>query len=113
LLASAAYAQLVADHVEQRGAAQSAIETQDAALAARIDVHVHAVADLDARVSQIDAAIAEATRRDRTSAAISAREAQKKRREGIVDEAQTGGRYICRLTGRTRQFDRQRPPDRD
>jgi hypothetical protein len=35
----------------------SAIETQDAALAARIEVQTHTVADLDARVSQIDAAM--------------------------------------------------------
>jgi hypothetical protein len=38
----------------ERGAAQSAIETQDAALAARIDVQAHTVADLDRRLGQID-----------------------------------------------------------
>ena len=41
--ATGVYAQLA--HVGERGAAQLAIETQDAALAARIDVQAHAVAE--------------------------------------------------------------------
>jgi hypothetical protein len=44
------YTQLVAAHVGERGAAQSAIGAQDAALAARIEVAAHAVADLDRRL---------------------------------------------------------------
>jgi hypothetical protein len=48
--AAGVYAQLVAAHVGERGAAQSAIETQDAALAARIEVAAHTVADLDRRL---------------------------------------------------------------
>jgi hypothetical protein len=61
-------------------AAQSAIETQDAALAARIDVQAHTVADLDRRLGQIDFAIEEAARKpqsytagERTRLAISYR----------------------------------------
>jgi hypothetical protein len=84
--AAGVYAQLVAAHVGDRGATTSAIETQDATLGARIAVQVHTVADLDARVSQIDAAIAEATKRGRTSAALSAMDAQKKARAGLADE---------------------------
>jgi len=76
----------VAAHVGDRGVATSAVETQDATLAARIAVQTHTVADLDARVSQIDAAIAEATKRGRTSAALSAMDAQKKARAGLADE---------------------------
>jgi hypothetical protein len=56
------YAQLVAAHVGERGAAQSAIETQDAALAAKLESQIHIVADLNRRVSQIDSAIEEAAR---------------------------------------------------
>ncbi len=59
--ATGVYAQLVAAHAGQRGAATSAIETQDAALAARIDVQAHTVADLDRRLGQIDSAIEEVT----------------------------------------------------
>ncbi len=84
--ATGVYAQLVAAHVGERGAATSVIETQGAALIARIDVQAHAVADLDARVAQIDATIAEATRRGRTNTALAAMEAQKKARAGLVDE---------------------------
>jgi hypothetical protein len=47
----------VAGHVGERGAAQSAIETHDAALAAKLESQIHIVADLDRRVSQIDSAI--------------------------------------------------------
>jgi hypothetical protein len=51
----------MATHVGDRGAATSAIETQDAALAAKIDVQVHTVVDLDRRLAQIDAAVEKAT----------------------------------------------------
>jgi hypothetical protein len=67
--AAGVYAQLVAAHVGERGAAQSAIETQDAALAARIEVVAHSVADLDRRLGQIDTVIEEAAKRGRTNAA--------------------------------------------
>jgi hypothetical protein len=84
--ATGVYAQLVSAHVGERGAVAAAIETQDAELAGRIEVEAHTVADLDARVSQIDAAIAEATRRGRTNAALAAMEAQRRTRAGLVDE---------------------------
>jgi hypothetical protein len=50
------HAQLVAAHVSKRGAATSAIKTQDAALRARIEIAAHNVADLDRQLSQIDGA---------------------------------------------------------
>ena len=68
--ATGVYAQLVAAHVGERGAAAAAIETHDAEIAGKIEVAAHAVGDLDARVAQIDSAIAEATRRGRTNAAM-------------------------------------------
>src|SRR6266446_4033552 len=80
------FSQLVASHLGERGTAQSAIETQDAALAARIDVQAHAVADLDRRLSQIDSAIEEAAKRGRTNTALSAIDGQKKARASLVDE---------------------------
>jgi hypothetical protein len=84
--AAGVYAQLVAAHVGDRGAATSAIETQDAALAAKIDVQAHKVADLDRRLGQIDSTIEEAAKRGRTNAALSAMEAQRKARGALVDE---------------------------
>jgi hypothetical protein len=84
--AAGVYAQLVAAHVGDRGAATSAIETQDAALAAKIDVQAHKVADLDRRLGQIDTTIEEAAKRGRTNAALSAMEGQSKARGALVDE---------------------------
>jgi hypothetical protein len=84
--ATGVYAQLVAAHVGQRGEATSAIETQDAALAARIDVQAHVVADLDRRLGQIDTAIEEAAKRGKTNAAPSAIESQRRTRAALADE---------------------------
>jgi hypothetical protein len=72
--------------VGDRGAATSAIETQDAALAARIDVQAHQVADLDRRIAQIDAAIEKATMQGRTKGAMQLAEGQRQARAGLVEE---------------------------
>ena len=61
-------------------------ETQEATLAARIDVATHSVADLDRRLSQIDLAIEEAAMRRRTNAALSAIDGQRKGRAALVEE---------------------------
>ena len=78
--AAGVFSQLVAAHVGERGAAVAGLETQDATLAARIEVAAHNVADLDQRLGQIDSAIEEATRRGRTNTALSAIEGQRKAR---------------------------------
>jgi hypothetical protein len=57
-----------------------------AELAARIEVAAHTVADLDARIAQIDSAVAEATRRGRTNAALAAMEGQRRTRAGLVED---------------------------
>jgi hypothetical protein len=84
--ATGVFAQLVAALVGERGAAQSDLETKDAALAARIDVQSHTVVDLDRRLGQIDVAIEEAAKRGRTNAVLSAIEGQRKARSSLVDE---------------------------
>jgi hypothetical protein len=84
--AAGVYAQLVSAHVGDRGAATSAIETQDAALAAKIDVQAHTVADLDRRLAQIDAAVEKATEKGRTTAAMKLADDQRKARAGLADE---------------------------
>jgi hypothetical protein len=80
------YAQLVAAHVGERGAAQSDIEAKDAALTARLESQIHIVGDLDRRLGQIDATIEEAAKRGRTNAALSAIDSQRKARAALVDE---------------------------
>jgi hypothetical protein len=84
--AAGVYAQLVAAHVGDRGAAVANVEVEAASLAARIEVQAKTVADLDTRVAQIDATIAEATRRGHMNVALSAIEGQRQRRQAITDE---------------------------
>jgi hypothetical protein len=84
--AAGVYAQLVAAHVGDRGAATSRLEERTADLDARIDVQAHKVADLDRRLGQIDSTIEEAAKRGRTNAALSAMEGQRKARGALVDE---------------------------
>jgi hypothetical protein len=86
--AAGVYAQLVAAHVGERGAATAAIETQDATLATRIEAAAARVGDLDKQIAQIDNAVAAATQRGRTNAALSAMEAQRKARAALVAERQ-------------------------
>jgi hypothetical protein len=59
---------------------------RDAALAAKIEVAAHNVADLDRRLNQVDITIEEAAGRGKTNAALSAIEGQRKARAGLVDE---------------------------
>ena len=84
--ATGVYAQLVAAHIGSRGEAAAAVETQDAILAAKIEVAAGKVADLDRRLGQIDTEIEEAAKRGRTNTALSAMEGQRRARAGLVDE---------------------------
>src|SRR5712664_1723726 len=86
--ATGVYAQLVAAHVGDRGATAARLETQDAEIAARIEVASHAVADLDQRLRQIDSAVEEAAKRGRTVTALNAMEGQRKGRASLVGERQ-------------------------
>jgi hypothetical protein len=117
--ATGVYAQLVAAHVGERGAAQSAIEAQDAALAARAELAAQTVADLDRRQSQIDSAIEEAAKRGRTNTALSAIEGQKKARAGLVDERRREASILAdlkteraALAAKGRQIDTEAAPIR-
>ncbi len=86
IYATGVYAPLVAARVGGRGATVSAVETQDAALAARIEVQVNTVADLDRRLGQIDTAIEEAAKRGKTNTALSVMEAQRWARASLASE---------------------------
>jgi hypothetical protein len=84
--AAGVYSQLFAAHLGDRVAATASAESEAAALAARIDVQSVTVADLDARVAQIDAAVSEMTRRGRAANALDAIGAQRKAREALVTQ---------------------------
>jgi hypothetical protein len=84
--AAGVYAQLVAAHVGERGAAASAVQVQDADVAAKIEVAAGRVADLDKQIAAIDNAVAAATQRGKTATALSAMDSQKKARAGLAGE---------------------------
>ena len=84
--AAGVYSQLVAAHFGDRVTATSAVETEAAGLAAKIEVQTQTVTDLDRRVGQIDAAIAEMVKRGRAAGALEAIGAQRKLREALVSQ---------------------------
>jgi hypothetical protein len=113
--AAGVYAQLVAAHVGERGAATSAIETQTADIEAKISVQGHNVADPDRRLGQIDSAV----KRGRTHAALSAIEAQKKARAALADERKREAGTLAALkaerasvTAKGRQIETEAAPIR-
>jgi hypothetical protein len=66
--------------MQKRPIALPTVETQDAALAAKIEVAAGKVADLDRRLGQIDTAVEQAAKRGRTNVALSAMEGQRRAR---------------------------------
>jgi hypothetical protein len=84
--AAGVYAQLVAAHVGERGAAPAAVQAQGADVDAKIEVAAGRVADLDRQIAQIDAAVAAATQRGKTQAALAAMDSQRKARAGLAGE---------------------------
>jgi hypothetical protein len=115
--AAGVYAQLVAAHVGERGAAVSSLETQDTAFAARIELATHNVADLDRRLGQIDSAIEVAAQRGKTNAALSAISDQRKARAALASERQREGVALAdlksergALTAKGRQIETEAAP---
>jgi hypothetical protein len=84
--AAGVFSQLVAAHVGERGATESAFDVARESLAARIDLQAHTVADLDRRIAQIDGAIEKATAGGRTASAMRITDDRQKARAGLVDE---------------------------
>jgi len=95
--AAGVYSQLVAAHFGDRVTATSAVETEAAGLAAKIEVQTQTVADLDRRVGQIDAAIAEMVKRGRTAGALEAIGAQRKLREALVGQRRHEAEILANL----------------
>jgi hypothetical protein len=95
--AAGVYAQLVAAHVGERGVAQSVVETQDVALAAKIEVAASRVADLDRQIGQLDAAVAAATQRGKATTGVSVMEGQRKARAALAGEREKAAGALASL----------------
>jgi hypothetical protein len=91
------YSQLVAAHFGDRVGAMGAVEIEAATIAARIDAQTHALADVDTRLSQIDGAIAEMTKRGRTNGAFDAINSQRKARSELVAQRQREAEVLTGL----------------
>jgi hypothetical protein len=95
--ATGVYAQLVAAHAGDRAAAASAVQVHDAEIGAQLEVAASRVADLDRQIAQIDAAVAAATQRGKTAAALSAMDSQRKTRAGLVGEREKAAGAVAAL----------------
>jgi hypothetical protein len=80
------FSQLVAAHVGERGAAAALVESQDANIAARIEVAAAHVADLDRQIGQLDAAVAALTVRGKAGAGLTAVDSQCKACAALAGE---------------------------
>jgi peptidoglycan hydrolase CwlO-like protein len=76
---------------------RSAVETQDAGLAAKIEVVVGKVADLDKQLAQLDAAVATATQRGKANAGLAAVEGQQKARAALAGERERAAAALAAL----------------
>jgi hypothetical protein len=95
--AAGVYGQLVAAHLGDRPTLTASAESSAASFAARIEVQVALVSDLDNRVRQIDLVISEMTRRGNTVRALEAIGAQRKTREALVSERQREANTLAGL----------------
>lgn len=84
LNAIGAYGYLAASHIGHAVAGDAAIAARAADVNARQQVQVAALADVDKRIGQIDAAVNEATRRGRTASAMALLEQETARRKDLV-----------------------------
>ncbi len=91
------YSQLVAAHFGDRMNTVGAVETEAATIAARIEAQTHTLTDVDTRLSQIDGAIAEMTKRGRTNGALDAINSQRKARMELVAQRQREAEVLTGL----------------
>jgi hypothetical protein len=83
--ATGLFSQLVAAHVGERGVATAMVEAKAGDEDAKIEAATARVADLDRQIALIDGAVAEATKRGKTNAAMSTMDSQRKTRAALVD----------------------------
>jgi hypothetical protein len=87
--AAGVYGRLVEAHLTTVVATQSAIDERIGALDARLDAQARAVAGINQRINEIDAAIAKLTERGRAASALNAIGSQRKARDGLLAERQS------------------------
>jgi hypothetical protein len=81
--AAGVFGKLVEAHVAVAATARSSISERMEVVDARLTSQAATVADLDHRISQIDTAVEEATRRGRTAGAMALVDQQRKTRDGL------------------------------
>jgi hypothetical protein len=86
--AAGVFGKLVEAHVATAATARAGVSERTAVVDARLASQSSTIADLDHRISQIDAAVEEATRRGRTAGAMNLAERQRSTRDGLVGTRQ-------------------------
>jgi hypothetical protein len=92
--AAGVFGKLVEAHVGAAAMARSSISERIEVVDARLTSQSAIVADLDHRISQIDAAVEEATRRGRTVGAMTLADQQRKTRDGLVATRQAASATV-------------------
>jgi hypothetical protein len=101
--ATGVFSQLVAAHLGDQAVAKSAAEIEGVAMAAKIDAQAALVADLTARMSQIDHAVDQATNRGRVKGAMELAADQRRLRAELVAQRQHEMEALALLkTGKAR-----------
>jgi hypothetical protein len=86
--AAGVFGKLVEAHVAAAATARAGVSERMAVVDARLTSQSATVADLDRRISQIDAAVEESTRRGRTAVAMNLADQQRKTRDAMVARRQ-------------------------
>jgi hypothetical protein len=86
--AAGVFGKLVEAHVAVAATARSGVSERMEVVNAHVASQSATIADLDHRISQIDAAVEEATRRGRTAVAMNLAEQQRKTRDAMVASRQ-------------------------
>ena len=89
--AAGVFGKLVEAHVTAAATARAGVSERMAVVDARLTSQSATVADLDRRISQIDAAVEESTRRGRTVGAMNLADQQRKTRDALVTARHAAG----------------------
>ena len=100
-----AYGFLSGAHLRQAAADKVAVDASMARVTAKADVARAAVTDLDEQISQIDSAIAEASRRGRSFAAMALAQRQTARRADLFAQRQEAAAKLAAVTTDTAAVD--------
>jgi len=88
--AAGVFGKLVEAHVGVAATARAGVSERSAVIDARLSSQLATVADLDKRISQIDAAVDESTRRGRMVGAMNLAERQRSARDGLSAQREAG-----------------------